>query len=258
MIIYEPVKVLFEIGFFSIRSWGAMFVIGFLVALFLILREAKKRNINEKHIYIIAVLILIGAIIGPRLFYVFEHLDYFLVNFVEIFQVWKGGETSYGAFLGILFIWLYIRKQKDIKFLQILDIMAPYIFLAIAITRIGCFLNWCCYGLPSSLPWAIQTLGDVPRHPTQIYESLYCLAGFFILLLFKKLRKKDEWRFKSLLEKQGALFFSFLMFYSFFRFLNDFLRSYEHYFLCISLSQWVALALFLFGFAMLNLERKLI
>jgi len=256
MIVHEPIKTLFQIGPISIYSWGIMFVIGFLVALFLILREAKKQNINKKHIYMIAILALFGAIIGPRLFFIIEHLNYYLINPIEVLQIWKGGETSYGAFLGILFIWFYIRKQKDITFLQILDLIAPYIFLAIAITRIGCFLNWCCYGIQSGLPWTIQIPGDIPRHPTQLYESLYCLLGFFKLQLFKKLRNRKNWKFKSLFEKQGALFFSFLMFYSFFRFFNDFLRSYMHYFLCLALSQWIAIILFLFGFIMLFRNNK--
>ncbi|UZE94157.1 MAG: prolipoprotein diacylglyceryl transferase [Candidatus Pacearchaeota archaeon] len=253
MIPFEPVKAFLQIGPFSILPWGVMFVTGFLAAMFLIFKEAKKKGIDEKHIYIIALLILIGAIIGPRLFYIFEHLSYFLASPGQIFELWKGGETSYGAFLGVLFVWLYVRKQRDIKFTQILDLVAPYILLAMAITRIGCFLNWCCYGLPSSLPWAIQVPGNIPRHPTQIYELLYSLIGFFVLLKFKNIKEKGkETKFKSLLKKPGALFFSFLMFYSFFRFLNDFLREYENYFLGLALSQWIVVVLFLFGFVMLN------
>lgn len=252
MIQFEPLHTLFQIGNFKVFTWGAMFVVGFLVALLLVYREAKKQRINNKHIYNIALLILIGAIIGPRLFYVIEDLSYFIENPLEIFMTWQGGITSYGAFIGVLFVWLYARKQKDITFSQILDLVAPYLLLAIAITRIGCFLNWCCYGQASQLPWAIKVGDDFARHPTQIYESLYVLISFFILLGFKKVREKGkETRFKKLLEKQGSMFLFFLLFYSFFRFFNDFLREYETNLLGLALSQWICLALFAFSVAML-------
>lgn len=245
MIQFEPLHTLFQIGSFKVFTWGTMFVIGFIVALLLIWREARKQKIQDKHIYNIALLILIGAIIGPRLFYVLEHLSYFIANPLEILMTWQGGITSYGAFLGVLFVWLYARKQKDISFSQILDIVAPYLLLAIAITRIGCFLNWDDLGRASSLPWAIKVGNDFARHPTQLYESLYSLISFFILIGFKKIREKGKaTKFKKLLEKQGALFLFFLLFYSFFRFFNDFLREYETTLLGLALSQWVCLATF--------------
>jgi len=229
-----------------------MFVVGFVVSLFLVWREAKKQGIKDNHLYNIALLVLIGAIIGPRLFYVLEHLSYFIEKPIEIIAAWQGGITSYGAFLSLLFIWLYTRKQKDITFMQILDLVAPYILLAIAITRIGCFLNWDDYGRASLLPWAIKVGDDFARHPTQLYESFYALAGFFILLGFKNIKEKGKnTRFKKLLEKQGSLFLLFLMFYSFFRFFNDFLREYETHFIGLALSQWICLGLFVLSATML-------
>lgn len=252
MIQFEPLHVLFQIGNFKVFTWGFIFVIGFITTLLLTWREAKKQKIQDKHIYNLALLILIGAAIGPRLFYVIEHFSYFWQKPLEIFMTWQGGITSYGAFLGLLFVWLYTRKQKDITFGQILDIIAPYLLLAIAITRAGCFLNWDDYGIQSSLPWAIQTPNDIARHPTQIYESFYALLSFFILLRFKQIKEQGhETRFKKLLEKKGSLFLFFLLFYSFFRFFNDFLREYEINFLGLALSQWICLVLFALSFLML-------
>lgn len=257
MIPFTPIRVLFNIGPFKIHTWGLMFVIAFLVAFFLSYFEFKKKKIDERHLYSIAVFILLGVIIGSRLFYVFENLGYFIQQPLEIFATWNGGITSYGAFLGLLFVWLYVRKQKDIKFLEILDILAPYILLAIAITRIGCFLNWDDYGIQSSLPWAIKINNDFARHPTQLYESLYSLISFFILLSFKRIKENGrKTKFKLLLEKQGSMFLFFLLFYSFFRFFNDFLRVYETNFLGLALSQWICLALFVLSFVMLCIYNK--
>ena len=210
-----------------------MFAIAFIVALIFIVNEAKRRKIEEKHIYNIALLSLIGTIIGARLFYVVEHLSHFLERPLEILMIWQGGLTSYGAFLSLLFVWLYVKKQK-ISFGQILDLIAPYLLLAIAITRIGCFLNWDDYGKITSVPWAIK-VGNETRHPTQLYESLYALIGFFVVKKFGKV-KKDK--------KEGNLFLLSLMFYSFFRFFNDFLREYEIVF-GLALSQWLCFLIFI-------------
>lgn len=264
MIKFNPIHELFSVGFFHVYSWGFMFVVAFIVALILTLREAKKQKIDAKHVYNVALLFLVGAIVGARLFYVLEHFSYFIEKPIEII-IGQGGLTSYGAFLGVLFIWLYARKQKDITFLQLLDLIAPYAFLAIAITRIGCFLNWDDFGKQSSLPWAIK-VDDFARHPTQLYESFYSLISFFILQGFKKIREKqkDKTKFKKFLikkflrrlEKPGALFFLFLLFYSFFRFFNDFLREYETHFLGLALSQWLCLAIFFFSISRFSFSQN--
>jgi len=80
MIDFRPIPVLYQIGNFKIYSWGFMFTVAFIVALIFIVNEAKKRKIEEKHIYHSALLSLIGVIIGARIFYVVEHLSHFLNN----------------------------------------------------------------------------------------------------------------------------------------------------------------------------------
>ncbi|MCX8194210.1 MAG: prolipoprotein diacylglyceryl transferase, partial [Candidatus Pacearchaeota archaeon] len=248
----EPIKVLFSIGPFKVYSWGTMFIIAFLTAFFLMLREGKRKGINDNHIYNLAFLVLLGSLIGPRVFYVLEHINYYIQKPLEVFFFWQGGVTSYGAFLGLLFVWLYTRKQKDITFGQILDLVAPYILLAIAIVRVGCFLNWDDLGRASSLPWAIKVDNDFARHPTQLYESVYSLISFFILIGFKKVKEKShDTRFKKLLQKHGSMFLFFLLFYSFFRFFNDFLREYETNLFGLALSQWICLTMFILSSVML-------
>ncbi len=235
MISFTPIRLLFSIFGLEIQAWGLIFVIAFLTAFFLILKESKKQNIERKQIYNIALLTLLGAIIGPRLLFVFEHLGYFLSKPLEIISAWNGGITSYGAFLGLFFVWLYTNKQK-IELKKILNLMAPYLALAIVIARIGCFIAWDDFGISSTLPWAVNGV-----HPTQLYESLYCLVIFFVLLKFKSSEKKKD-----------SLFLFFIMFYSFFRFFNDFLRVYETYFLSLALSQWICLFIFIMSLVLLQ------
>jgi phosphatidylglycerol:prolipoprotein diacylglycerol transferase len=257
MINYTPVRALFSVGNFTVHSWGLMFVIAFLVGFFLVLREAKRKEINEKHVYNISLLILVGTIIGARLFHIFENLGFYFSHPAQILALTEGGMTSYGGiFLAILFTWLYIRKQKELTFAKILDLYAPYVALALAIGRIGCFLNWCCYGQASSMPWAIKVSGDFARHPTQIYESIAYLITFFILMKLKRVKEEVHSRAetrgkkfrgfemnygKGIAEQKGFIFLSFLILYSVFRFLIDFMREYAHYWRGLAESQWICI-----------------
>lgn len=295
MINFNPVHEIVSFGPFHIYSWGLMFVIGFIVACILILREAKKKNIDQGFMLNVMLFVLIGAIIGGRLFFVLENMGYFSLHLLEIFAFGKGGETSYGGIIfALLFSWLYVKfsRNKDkISFSELLDLVAPYVVLGLAIGRIGCFLNWDDFGISSSLPWSINAAGEgVARHPTMLYETVYCLIIFGILMIFKKIKEregrdisgindyasssvqtrlgnaqnsvalqhtennliakqvytdKSSLSRKLLLNKNGTLFLYFLIFYSFFRFLNDFLRVYENYFLGLALSQWILLLTFI-------------
>ena len=289
MILYSPVHEIFSIGSFHVYSWGLMFVLGFIVASFFVLRESEKRKIDQNFILNVLLMILLGAVLGGRLFFVFEHLGYFLNHLGEIFAFGQGGETSYGGILlSLFFVWIYTKFSKNpskIKFSQVLDLIAPYAVLAAAIARIGCFLNWCCYGIQSNLLWAIQVSGDIARHPTQLYELVYCLIIFGLLVWFKKIKEKGKQvvsvknanttehtsldsantaskvvlkhtenkisGFRKLLNKNGALFLFFLIFYSVFRFFNDFLRVYDNYFLGLAESQWILMIVFVISILVL-------
>lgn len=272
MISYTPLKEAFSIGHFTVYSWGLVFVLVFLLSFFLVLRESKKKRIDEKHIYNISLLALIGAIVGGRLFYVLGNFRFYFQNPAEIFMLSHGGLASYGGIaFALLFAWFYIKKQNDIHFLEILDLFAPYTILAIALGRIGCFLNWCCYGAASSLPWAIKVAGDVPRHPSQIYEMIAGLLIFFIIMRIKYLKEQKDMSMKfrkskffdfdlvhedsfmnKMLEKPGAMFMIFLALYSLFRFATDFTRFYDAHFLGLAWpSQWFCIVIFVFSAAAL-------
>jgi len=267
MINFTPVHEIFSIWNFHVYSWGFMFVVGFIIASYFVLREAEKKKIDQGFILNILLLTLLGAIIGGRLFYVLENAGYFLHNLGEIFAFGRGGETSYGGILlSLFFIWIYTKLSKPkksetflgaenssnfqanknkLKFSQVLDLIAPYLVLAAAIARIGCFLNWDDFGIVSSLPWAIKVAGDVARHPTQIYETVYCLIIFGLLMWFRKIKDTGKFtKFRKLLSKDGALFLFFLIFYSIFRFFNDFLRIYDNYFVGLAFSQWLLIIVF--------------
>lgn len=217
MILYNPVPVLFKIGPVTVHTWGVMVAIAFLACSFLIAKEAKFRKEDPDFVSGTLFYIIVGAIIGSRLAYVFLDLPSFLAKPLSIFVLWEGGMVSYGGIIGgVLGALIYIKVKKG-SFLKFADIVAPYIPLGFAIGRIGCFLNWDDYGIASTLPWAVQVAGDIPRHPTQIYLIIADIAMFVILM---KLRHRLD-------KKKGSMFFAFLGVYGALRLVVEPLRYYD-------------------------------
>jgi phosphatidylglycerol:prolipoprotein diacylglycerol transferase len=219
---------LFRVGDFALPSYGMMLVISFLTAIFFVRRTAKKRGIDPNLVENLAFYLMLGVIIGGRLLYVIFHWQQYDQNPLDIFALWKGGMMFFGGFIGgLIASILYLRKEK-ISISVFADIIAPAIALGTFFTRIGCFLNGCCFGQPSSLPWAVkfppgcaagkyQVHQGIERlHPTQLYSSIFGFLLFFFL-----------WHRLKQPHKDGQVFSLYLLSYGTFRFLIDFLRYYE-------------------------------
>ena len=213
-----------------------MVSIAVLLSTYLAAKKAKK---DADHIYNLVAYIVIGLIIGGRLTYVLAHLKDF-TNILDIFKIWEGGLIFYGGLIGaLLAASIYLKKNK-LNFWKYLDILAPYTALGIAIGRIGCFLNGCCHGLKTNVPWAIYHLGEL-RHPTQLYSSLNALIIFLIL---RKVKKKFN----------GQIFLLFLLLYSATRFVIEFFRYYEFRIFSLTGSQIISIILFII--ALILYKRK--
>lgn len=208
--------ILFKIGPLTLYSWGLMVAIGFLIGLWLTVRAAKKAGWPQDKVLDCSVYTLASALVGARLFYVIGFWPEFKGSFWEIFKIWDGGMVFLGGLLfALAAIAIYCRRQK-IPLLKFLDLAAAPTALGYAIGRIGCFLNGCCYGYPTKLPWACS-FPDVagPRHPTQLYSSL---AGLVIFVLLLWLGKKQKFT--------GQIFAAGLVGYSAYRFFLEFWRDY--------------------------------
>ena len=156
--------VLFEIPFIhlTIRSFGAMMVIGFLMAFFLIGRLSRKIISDPQLITNLALYCLVAGVIGARIFFVVHHLGELQDPWISMFAVWQGGLEFYGGvILAPLVIILYSRRHK-LPVRRCLDIMAIALLLGLAFGRIGCFLNGCGYGKPTDLPWAVHFIAEAP------------------------------------------------------------------------------------------------
>ncbi len=149
---------LFELPFIhlTIKSYGLMMVIGFLSAVFIIRRLSRDITPNPQYITNAALYSLIAGVAGARLFYVVHYFDEFKGRPIEAFYIWQGGlELLGGVILAITVIFFYLRYHK-LPIRKYLDILAIGLMLALAFGRIGCFLNGCCFGKPTNLPWAVR------------------------------------------------------------------------------------------------------
>jgi len=161
---------LFEIPFIhlTIRSFGVMMVIGFLAGFFLVRRLGRNITSNPQLITNTTLYCLIAGVIGARVFYVVHHFGELQRPWVSMFAIWQGGLEFYG---GVIFavpvIILYTRHHK-LPIRQFLDIIAICLMIGLAFGRLGCFLNGCCFGKPTGLPWAVRFPYDSFAYFSQI------------------------------------------------------------------------------------------
>lgn len=174
--------VAFEIGGLSVRWYGLLIVCGILIAILIAVRNCKKSRVDTDHLMNIILLILPCGLIGARLYYVIFNWGYYSANPSEIIAVWHGGLAIHGGLLGgMLAMFLYCLVKK-MPFRVMADIILPGVVLAQAIGRWGNFFNQEAYGSVTDLPWAIYIDGAY-RHPTFLYESLWDLAVFILLMV---------------------------------------------------------------------------
>ena len=187
---------LFKFGNISIYTYGFFLASGFAAGLLLAKSEAKRLGQDPDKIMDLAFYILISAIVGSRLLYVFTNPGTFLENPIDIIKVWKGGLVFYGGFIAAMITGIILLKKWNMDLWAITDIIAPSIAAGQFLGRIGCFSAGCCYGKICDLPWAIvfknaDSLAPVgiPLHPTQLYHAFSNLV-IFLFLWFYRTRKK--------------------------------------------------------------------
>lgn len=165
---------LFNIPFteLTVKSYGLMMVIGFLGAVFLIRRLSRNITPDPQLITNAALYSLIAGVVGARLFYVVHYFEMFRDDPLSVFAIWKGGlELLGGVILAITVIIFYLIYHK-LPVRRYLDILAIGLMLALVFGRIGCFLNGCCFGKPTDLPWAVRfPYGSLSYH-SQSSEDL--------------------------------------------------------------------------------------
>ena len=219
--------ILLHYGNIVIRSWGVMVVIGIIVAVFLSMREAAKRNVDPEHIIDLAIILVITGVIGARVVYVLTNFNEYRNNIGMAFSIKTGGLAWPGAFLFALVATILFVRWRKLSFWLIADILAPYLALGYSIGRIGCFLNGCCFGKVTYQAWWMVYMLGAYRYPTQLYSSL---ASFFIFLF---LVTRTSWY-----QFPGKRFLVYIILYAIYRFIVEFYRYNSAYILGLSLAQW--------------------
>ena len=181
--------VLLNFGFLQLYWYGLLFVGSFVVGSkileWIYLRENKKVELLDS----LFMYIIIGAAVGARLVHCFFYdPTYYLANPLKILAVWEGGLASHGGVMGVLLAtWLFSRKYKE-SFFWLLSRLAIPAALSGSMIRLGNFMNSEIVGKVTDVPWAIvfERVDNLPRHPSQLYESLaYFVIFIFLLLVYR-------------------------------------------------------------------------
>ncbi len=230
-----------KLGPLTIYSYGLMLVLAFGIATLLLIRQARNQGLNPELILNLCFVILLSGIIGARILYVILNLEFYLDNPVQILMLYRGGLAWFGGLiLGSLSCLLYLR-YKGLEIYKTFDLIVPYIALAQAIGRIGCFLNGCCFGKETLYFGLYFPVHDAVLIPTQLYSSLALLA-IYIILRIKQAR----------VHRKGEIFYLYLFLYSLWRFFIEFFRGdSEIFILGLSVFQIFSIALFILSAVML-------
>ncbi|HET7833051.1 MAG TPA: prolipoprotein diacylglyceryl transferase [Gallionella sp.] len=243
---FDPVAL--HLGPFGIHWYGLMYLAGFLTFLWLGHRRIATLNIaqfDNKALDDMLFYGVLGVIIGGRLGEVlFYNPGYYFARPLEIFAVWQGGMSFHGGFLGVLVAMAWFAHRHHLRWLQLMDFVAPLVPPGLAFGRLGNFINGELWGRPTDLPWGMifPQVDNLPRHPSQLYEFALEGVALFILL----------WLYSSKPRPVGAVSGLFLIGYGSFRFLAEFARNpddgiFGYMTFGVSMGQWLSLPMVLIG-----------
>jgi phosphatidylglycerol---prolipoprotein diacylglyceryl transferase len=218
MLFTSPGPDIFHIGSFTLRWYGLLIASAVLIGVNLSIYLAKKRRMDGEAIGDLAIWLVVAAIPCARLYFVLFNWNDYQYHLGDVVAVWKGGIAIHGAIIGGILATLAFSRFKKISFWSLADVVVPSVALGQAIGRWGNFFNSEAFGSPTNLPWKlyIPSTRRPPEfqdleyfHPTFLYESLWNLSvfGILMLLFFRSLSAR-----KPL--KNGTLFLLYLIIYS--------------------------------------------
>ena len=224
MIFIQPSidPILISLGFLDIRWYSLSYIFTFIFGSILIKKLNKKSLINLSDIQIdkFFVWAVLGVIIGGRVGYVlFYQLQLFFLDPLYIFQIWKGGMSFHGGLIGMIFAIYIFTKQNNLSFFYLSDLVSIVAPIGLFLGRISNFINTELYGRVTDFPFAFiyPLIDNNPRHPSQLYEAFFEGVVLFIILYLIFIKNSKKYT-------AGIISAYFLILYSIFRFLIEFLR----------------------------------
>ncbi len=242
---------LFSIGSFYIPTYGVLVALGFLTGLSVTLRLARRAGLPAELITNLAVYCAIAGILGAKLFMFLFDLGDYVRDPGRIFtlETLQAAGVFHGGFIAAFVMAFFYMRRHHLAVFGTMDVFAPGVAIGQAIGRLGCFAAGCCWGRECDLPWGVHFRSDfaapVPLdkalHPVQLYESGADLLLFALL-----------YRLASRAHRPGQVIGLYLTLYSTVRFIIEFFRVHEQSTIVgLSLTQWIAAALFVLGLGIL-------
>ena len=252
-------RVAIDLGIIKIYWYSILVLIGIIAACFIIYRESRKNNLKKEDLIDLMFYVIIFGIVGARIYYVLFNLNYYLNNPLDIIALWNGGLAIHGGILGGLITTIIFCKKKKINITKMLDIIVVGIIIGQALGRWGNFFNGEAFGPITTLAYLESIhipkfiingmLIDGSYHiPTFLYESLWCLFGFIIMIILRKLKNLPL----------GTLTSFYLIWYGAERFIVERLRTDSLMLLNIKVAQVVSIIFIISGIVLFiyNLKKK--
>lgn len=254
MISYPSINpIAFHIGPFSIYWYGLMYLVGFVACWGMLALRIKRspfaRGFSLEQLSDIIFYAAIGVIVGGRLGYMlFYAWPSLIENPLSLFKVWQGGMSFHGGLLGVIIaLWMYSYKINK-SLVDLTDFVAPVVPIGLAVGRMGNFINGELWGRVTDVPWAMifPNGGELPRHPSVLYEFLLEGVAMFVILWFFSQKRRPRWAVSGL----------FLLCYGLFRFCIEFFREPDAQigfvaFGWLTKGQLLSLPMFILGIGML-------
>jgi len=239
------------IGPLAVRWYGLMYLTGFILFVVLGRWRARQNMLTGWHPRDVDDMLfygVFGVILGGRLGYVlFYKPAYYFAHPLEIFQLWQGGMSFHGGFLGVLIAMVFFARKRHKRWLDVMDFVAPMCPLGLAAGRMGNFINAELVGRVTDVPWAMvfPNVDNLPRHPSQLYE--FGLEGIVLFIVL--------WTYALRPRPMGAVSGLFLLGYGLARFTVEFTREPDSFLGLLagglSMGQWLSLPMILIGAAMM-------
>lgn len=242
-------------GLFQIHWYGMMYIFAFFAGWGIARYFTAKpyANFTKHDVEDLITYIILGVILGGRIGYIlFYDLPYYCEHPMDIFKIWQGGMSFHGGFTGVLLATLYWAHKNKKDYIELTDFIAPCVPIGLFFGRIGNFINGELWGKESTLPWAVifPSGGNVPRHPSQLYEA--GLEGLVLFLVLFFIAQKNP--------PKGFLSAIFCIGYALARSFVEFYRipdpQYGYFLGFITMGQILCLPMFLIGVILLYLSKK--
>lgn len=220
MLTYPSIDpIAFHIGPLAVHWYGIMYLIGFLAgwALLVLRVRSSPRGFTTEQISDILFYTALGIILGGRLGYMlFYNFSEAIHHPLSIFAIWQGGMSFHGGLIGVIIAMTFYAHKIDKSLIEVTDFIAPVVPIGLGAGRIGNFINGELWGRVTDVPWGMvfPSAGDLPRHPSQLYEFLLEGVVMFLVLWFFSRKERPRWAVSGL----------FLFLYGVFRFSVEFFR----------------------------------